>query len=61
MSKPSDKPFQIKLTKDLDERLARIASANNIAKSDVIRLVLTDALPNIEQNGITIRPTKKAA
>ena len=46
----------IRLPLDLQKKVEKIAEKNHLAVSDVIRLCLSQALPAIEKNGLTIMP-----
>ena len=57
MSKATlEPPTQLRLPRELDERIGKIANANHLSKADVIRLCLVQTLPTVEANGITIQP-----
>ena len=58
-SQELEKPTQIRLPSELKKKIARIAVANHIAEVDVIRLCLSQAIPAIEENGLTILPASQ--
>jgi hypothetical protein len=54
-----EKPVQIRLPGLLREKITRIAAVNHLSEADVIRLCLSQAVPAIEENGLTIFPSAK--
>ena len=55
------KPMSLRLPEDVENKIEKIAKANNLSKVDVIRLCLTHAVPLIEKNGLMIVPVQSSS